>query len=118
MTWTIYLLSVMDGFYGTANFIACISGLAWPALMVGAVVFQNEEKILATVRAARRVAGIVFCVSAAACTVVPTQERLVQAWLMAEGSKVVSADSTKTVALEARDQLRALVKALSNKDQP
>ena len=125
MTWTIYLLSILDGAVFAAGSIVFVCAAAALVCAIVAIVTlveshseycRDREKHTATHERFRgyTIKALVFLGCAIVLrAAVPTQDSIMTAYLMTEGSKIATADNTKTVAVEVRDQLRTIVKALS-----
>ena len=132
MTWTIYFLSITDGFSTVCAW--------WPLMLVlacgsyiGEIVTSGEvakykerspssyeasyhdeaTAFMTRWRAARQLFVTCLIVMAVLSALVPTRSALIESYVMVESRKVLNAPNAEKAATEARDALRAIVTALS-----
>lgn len=110
----IYLLSILDGIGGACLTLAVVSGFAMLACGVIALVtageFDEETRAVAVmVRKVGPKAAWTFALSLAAVALAPSSESLLRAYIMVEGSQLVTAKNGEKAAAEIVKRVDTLI---------
>lgn len=107
----IYLLSILDG--ANAAGVAIIALSAAAAFMCGLVClfseYDKEDHQIATARKVGTVSAWAFAGALAFVALVPSSESLLRAYLMVEGSKIVTAQNAAKATAEIVKRVDTLI---------
>lgn len=97
MTWTIYLLSVLDGIREAASGLVVFATIA-AIFFTLATIINGDDLLERGVRLPIRTTVVVFAISMCVLAFVPSTDTLLRAYVMVEGGKIANAENVEAVA--------------------